>query len=28
VPDKFKIALGGYSVFRYDSTISLTDPDR
>ena len=27
VPDKFKIALGGYSVFRYDSTMSLTDPD-
>lgn len=26
VPDKFKIALGGYSVFRYDSTISLTEP--
>ena len=27
VPDRFKIALGGYSVFRYDSTMSLTDPD-
>jgi hypothetical protein len=27
VPDKFKIALGGYSVFRYDSTISLTEPE-
>ena len=27
VPDKFKIALGSYKVFRYDSTISLTDPD-
>lgn len=27
VPDKFKIALGGYSVFRYDSTISLTEPN-
>jgi len=27
VPDKFKITLGGYSVFRYDGTMSLTDPD-
>jgi hypothetical protein len=27
VPDKFKIAFGGYSVFRYDSTISLTEPE-
>ena len=27
VPDKFKIALGGYSVFRYDSAMSLTEPD-
>lgn len=26
VPDKFKIAIGGYSVFRYESTMSLTDP--
>ena len=26
VADRFKIALGGYSVFRYDSTMSLTDP--
>ena len=25
VPDKFRIALGGYSVFRYDSLMSLTD---
>jgi hypothetical protein len=27
VPDKFRITLGGYSVFRYDGTMSLTDPD-
>ena len=27
VPDKFKIALGSYKVFRYDSTISLTEPE-
>jgi hypothetical protein len=27
VPDEFKIAFGGYSVFRYDSTISLTEPE-
>ena len=26
VPEKIKIAIGGYSVFRYDSTMSLTDP--
>lgn len=26
MPDKFKITLGGYSVFRYDGTMSLTDP--
>ena len=25
IEDKFKIAVGGYSVFRYDSTFSLTD---
>ena len=25
VPDKFRIALGGYSVFRYDSLMSLTE---
>lgn len=25
VPDKFRIALGGYSLLRYDSTMSLTD---
>ena len=25
VPDKFRIALGAYSVFRYDSLMSLTD---
>jgi hypothetical protein len=25
VPDKFKIALGGYSVIRYDSAMSLTE---
>ena len=25
VPDKFRIALGGFSVFRYDSVMSLTD---
>jgi len=27
VPDKFKIALGGYTLVRYDSTMSLTDSD-
>ena len=27
VPDKFKIALGGYTLVRYDSAMSLTDPD-
>jgi hypothetical protein len=26
-PDKFKIALGGYTLLRYDTTMSLTDPD-
>ena len=26
-PDKFKFAIGGYAVARYDSSISLTDPD-
>jgi len=26
VPDKFNITLGGYSVFRYDATMSLSDP--
>ncbi len=25
VPDKFRIALGAYSIFRYDSLMSLTD---
>jgi hypothetical protein len=25
--DKFKVSLGGYSVFRYDSTMSLTQTD-
>jgi hypothetical protein len=25
-PDKFKIAIGGYAVGRYDSTMSLTEP--
>ena len=27
VPDKFSITIGGYSVFRYDATMSLTHPD-
>lgn len=27
VPDKFSITIGGYSVYRYDGTMSLTDPD-
>ena len=27
LPDKFKITLGGYSVLRYESRISLTDAD-
>ena len=27
VPDKFKIALGGYTLVRYDSAMSLTDPE-
>lgn len=27
VSDKFKIALGGYTLVRYDSTMSLTDPE-
>jgi hypothetical protein len=27
VPDKFKIALGGYAVLRYDSLLSLTEPN-
>lgn len=27
VSDKFKIALGGYTLVRYDSTMSLTDPN-
>lgn len=26
-PDKFRIAVGGYSIFRADSTISLTEPN-
>ena len=26
LPDKFKIAIGGYAVGRYDSTMSLTEP--
>jgi len=25
-PDKFKLSLGGYSIFRYDSKVSLTNP--
>jgi len=27
IPDKFRIALGAYAVVRYDSVLSLTDPD-
>jgi len=27
VPDKFKIALGGYTLVRYDSALSLTEPN-
>lgn len=27
VPDKFNISIGGYSVFRTDAALSLTDPD-
>jgi len=27
VPDKFKIALGGYTLVRYDSSLSLTEPN-
>ena len=27
VPDKFRISLGSYTLVRYDSTMSLTDPD-
>lgn len=27
LPDKFKIALGGFALVRFDSAISLTDPD-
>ena len=27
IPDRFMITLGGYSVSRYDGTMSLTDPD-
>jgi len=27
VPDKFNIALGGYTLVRYDSTMSLTEPE-
>jgi hypothetical protein len=26
-PDKFKFTLGGYSIFRYDSKVALTDTD-
>jgi len=26
-PDKFRFAIGGYAIARYDSSISLTDPD-
>jgi len=26
-PDKFRFSIGGYAIARYDSTISLTDPD-
>ncbi len=26
-PDKFRFAIGGYAIARYDSNISLTDPD-
>lgn len=27
VPDKYNISIGGYSVFRTDAALSLTDPD-
>ena len=27
IPDQFRIALGSYAVVRYDSVMSLTDPD-
>ncbi len=27
VPDKFKIALGGFTLARYGSTMSLTEPN-
>jgi hypothetical protein len=27
-PDKFKFTLGGYSIFRYDSKVALTDSNR
>jgi hypothetical protein len=27
LPDKFKIAIGGYSILRFDSRMSLTDPN-
>ena len=27
IPDQFRIALGGYAVVRYDSVMSLTDPN-
>ena len=27
VPDRFNISIGGYSVFRSDAALSLTDPD-
>jgi hypothetical protein len=27
LPDKFKIAMGGFALVRFDSAISLTDPD-
>ena len=27
IPDKFRIALGGFTVVRYDSLMSLTDPN-
>ena len=27
LPDTFSISIGGYSVYRYDGTMSLTDPD-
>jgi len=26
-PDKFRFAIGGYAIARYDSSVSLTDPD-